>query len=99
MKARLYGYTDATFQIPTGIDERFRITMVPLPTGTIRIGAKPWARVSFRGKEMGETPVILEEVPVGRETVTLSYDPLGAERRISIEVKEGMNTVNVDMRE
>jgi hypothetical protein len=99
LEARLYGYLDRNFRIPPGVDDRFLVTLVPLPTGTVRISARPWARVSFRGEDKGETPVFIKEVPVGQHTFVLSYDPMGVEKRIIKEVSEGMNTVNVDMRE
>ncbi len=98
LEARLYGYRDRNFRIPPGVDDRFLVTLVPLPTGTVRISARPWARVSFRGEDKGETPVFIREVPVGQHTFLLSYDPMGVEKRIIKEVSEGMNTVNVDMR-
>jgi hypothetical protein len=98
LEAKLYGYGNESFRIPPEVDDRFLVTMVPLPTGTVRISAKPWARVSFRGQSAGETPVIIKEVPVGQHTFVLSYDPLGVERRVVVEVEKKVNTVNVDMR-
>jgi len=99
MEARLYGYRNKSFRMPPGVGERFVVTLVPLPTGTVRISAKPWARVSFRGRHAGETPVFIKDVPVGQHTFILSYAPLGVERRVVKDVTEGMNTVNVDMGE
>ena len=99
LEARLYGYRNESFQIPPGVGDRFVVTLVPLRTGTVRISAIPWATVSFRGRSVGETPVFLKDVPVGRHTFMLSYDPLGVEKRIVKDVTEGINTVNVDMRE
>ncbi len=97
LEARLYRYQNQSFRIPPEVDERFVVTLVPLPTGTVRISAKPWARVSFRGRSAGETPVFIKDVPVGQHTFILNYDPLGVERRVVKDVTEGMNTVNVDM--
>ncbi|MDF1525749.1 MAG: serine/threonine-protein kinase [bacterium] len=99
MEARLYGYRDEPFRIPPGVDEQYVVTLVPLPTGTVRISANPWARVIFRGEEKGYTPVTIPDVPVGKHTFILSYDPLGVERKVGKEVREGMNTVSVDMGE
>ncbi|MCJ7499933.1 protein kinase, partial [bacterium] len=99
MEARLYGYRDEPFRIPPGMEERYIVTLIPLPTGTVRISANPWARVSFRGEEKGYTPVTIPDVPVGQHTFILSYDPLGVERKVGKEVREGMNTVSVDMGE
>ena len=99
LKARLYRYQNKSFRIPSEVDERFVVTLVPLPTGTVRISARPWARVSFRGESVGETPVTLKNIPVGKETVTLSYDPMGLQWNTVIHVREGLNTVSVDMRE
>jgi serine/threonine protein kinase len=99
LKARLYRYQNKSFRIPSEVDERFVVTLVPLPTGTVRINARPWARVSFRGENVGETPVIIDDIPVGQHNFILRYEPLGVERKIVKEVREGMNTVSVDMRE
>jgi hypothetical protein len=99
LEANLYGHQNKSFRIPTEVDKRFVVTLVPLPTGTVRISAKPWAKVSFRGRSEGETPVIIEKVPVGKHTFILSYDPLGVERRVTMDVTEKTNTVSVDMRE
>jgi len=97
--ARLYGYKDESIQIPSGVENRFLVNLAPLPTGTVRISANPWARVHFRGESKGDTPVSIKGVPVGQHTFILNYDPLGVERRIVKEVREGTNTVSVDMRE
>jgi serine/threonine protein kinase len=99
LKARLYRYQNESFRIPSEVDERFVVTLVPLPTGTVRISARPWARVSFRGESVGDTPLTLKNIPVGKETITLSYDPMGLQWNTVIHVREGLNTVSVDMRE
>jgi len=98
-EANLYGYRDESFQVPAEGVDRLVVTLAPLPTGIVRISARPWARVSFRGESKGETPVFIEDVPVGQHTFLLSYDPLGVEKKVVREVTEGMNTVSVDMRE
>jgi len=99
MEARLYGYRNERFRIPSEADERYIVTLVPLPTGTVRISANPWARVNFRGEEKGYTPVTIPDVPVGQHTFILSYDPLGLEKREVVDVEEKVNTVSVDMNE
>ena len=99
LKASLYGYYTRNFEVPPGTKDGFTVNLEPMPTGTVRISARPWARVSFRGKDKGETPVFIREVPVGEHTFTLSYDPLEVEKKVLIEVKEGINTVSVEMRE
>jgi hypothetical protein len=99
LEARLYGYRNKFFRIPRDDRDRFLVTLEPLPTGTVRISARPWARVSFRGADLGETPVIIDNVPVGQHDFILKYGPPKIERRVSKEIKEGVNTVRVDMRE
>jgi len=99
LEASLYGFYKESFQVPPGTEDSFIVNLEPLPTGTVRISARPWARVSFRGQDIGETPVFIEKVPVGEHALTLSYDPLEVEKRVLIEVKEGTNTVSVEMRE
>ncbi|UCF88032.1 MAG: serine/threonine protein kinase [bacterium] len=99
VQARLYGYRSERLSIPAETGERYVITMVPLPKGTVRISAIPWARVTFRGEDRGDTPVFIEKVPVGEHTFHLRYDPLGVEKRVVVNVQEALNTVAVDMRE
>ena len=99
LEARLYGYHNKSFQVHSGTTDRHIVEMVPLPTATVRLNARPWAMVSFRGKEMGETPLTLENIPIGKHLFVLSNDPLGVDKRIVFEVKEGINTVSVEMRE
>ncbi len=99
LEARLYGYRNKPFRIPHDDRDRFLVTLEPLPTGTVRISARPWARVSFRGADVGETPVIIDNVPVGQHDFILKYGPLKVEKRVTRQIKEGMNTVSVDMRE
>ena len=99
LEARLFGYYNKSFQFPSGTVDRFVVTLVPLPTGTVRISARPWARVNFRGEDMGETPVFIEKVPVGQHSFVLDYEPLGVKREITRKIMKGMNTVSVDMRE
>jgi serine/threonine protein kinase len=99
LEASLFGYQKESFQIPPGTEDLFILDLEPLPTGTVRISARPWARVSFRGRDRGETPVFIERVPIGEHIFTLSYDPLEIEKQVVIEVKEGTNTVSVEMGE
>jgi len=99
LEARLYRYHSRRFRIPSGTGERFVVDLEPLSTGILRISARPWARVSFRGKDAGETPVTLENLPVGKETVTLSYGPDNREWSTVLHIREGLNTLSVDMRE
>jgi len=98
-QTRLYGYHDQSFQFPDEGVGRLLITLLPLPTGNVRISARPWARVNFRGRDLGETPVFIDDIPVGRHTFVLQYEPQGIEKRVVRDVTRGMNTVSVDMRE
>ena len=67
------------------------VTLKPLPTGTLRIGAIPWARVIFRGSDIGITPVVIEKAPVGSCNLVLSNDELGIRRELTVTVQEGLN--------
>ena len=98
-RARLAGYREKTFRLPENGGGRHTLRLDPLPTGTLRISAIPWARVTFPGRGEVETPAVLEGIPVGRYHVLLRNDPIGTLRRVPVEVREGTNTLNVDMRE
>jgi hypothetical protein len=67
------------------------IALTELPTGTMRIGAIPWARVHFMGKDRGITPVVMEETPVGKHSLVLTNDELGMRKEVIIRVSEGEN--------
>ncbi len=97
--ARLAGYREKSFRVPENGGGRHTLRLDPLPTGTLRISAIPWARVTFPGRTEVETPAVLEGIPVGRYHVLLRNDPIGAVQKVPVEIREGTNTVNVDMRE
>ena len=62
-----------------------------LPTGTLRVGAIPWARVTFMEKEVGMTPLVITDVPVGIHRTVFTNEELGVTREISLEVTKGDN--------
>ena len=64
-----------------------------LPTGTLRIGAIPWARVIFREADLGITPVVIGKTPVGSYKLVLVNDELGIRREMAVRVEEGRNPV------
>ncbi len=69
------------------------IELRPLPTGTLRIGAIPWARVTFMGKERGMTPLVIQDASVGTRRVLFANEKLGVTREVDIEVQKGDNPV------
>jgi len=71
------------------------VTLKPLPTGTLRIGAIPWARVIYRGSDIGVTPVVIEETPIGPHDLLLYNDELEIRREMTVRVQEGQNPVLV----
>jgi len=71
------------------------ITLRALPTGTLKIGAIPWARVTFMGKDEGMTPLVIRDAPVGTHRAIFTNEELGVTREIYLEVKKGDNPVFV----
>ncbi|UCG39578.1 MAG: PEGA domain-containing protein, partial [bacterium] len=97
LEARLYGYEPRSFSIPEGTRGSYTVSLSPLPTGTLRISAVPWATVRFRGEAAGETPLVLRDIPVGTHPLILVNDAMGVRREVMAEVVEGINTINVDL--
>ena len=88
----LAGYEEAEVFLERENEETgITVTLTALPTGTVRIGAIPWARVTFRGTDMGITPIVIEKAPVGSHSLVLSNDELGIHRETMIQVREGSN--------
>ena len=63
----------------------------PVGYGSVNINAIPWAKVYLDGKYMGDTPLILEHVPVGKHELSFQ-NPNFAEKIRSIEVVKGKKT-------
>ncbi len=63
-------------------------------SGSIFVGADPWAMVEFRGREVGQTPRTIENVPVGTHTVHL-VDPSGGRHAIRVSVQHDGDTARV----
>ncbi len=99
VSADLYGYRKSTFNLARGEGRRtWTLRLTPLPTGEVRIGAIPWAQVFFRGHLKGYTPIVLENLPVGKRAFILKNGQIGVTREITVQVREGKtNTVNVDL--
>jgi hypothetical protein len=55
----------------------------------VRIGAKPWAKVSIDGKEVGITPIVDHKVSCGSHKVTLHNADLDIKKTETINVKSG----------
>jgi serine/threonine-protein kinase len=71
--------------------DSLNVILTPLPKGTLRISAIPWARIQFMGRTRGMTPVMIEDVPVGTHEIILTNDELGVSRKVDLEVREGIN--------
>jgi serine/threonine-protein kinase len=72
-------------------DNPVLLALTPLPTGTMRISAIPWARVSFLGEDMGVTPIEIQGAPLGINSLILSNKELGIRREVKVNVMEGVN--------
>jgi len=74
------------------------LTLTPLATGTVRIGAIPWARVAYMGKDMGVTPVLMRDMRTGVQTLVLYNDKMKIRREVTVTVGKGVNpAIVVDM--
>jgi serine/threonine protein kinase len=75
LTARKLGYDRATeeFQITHATQEVSLTLRKEVPGfGTLRINAKPWAKVTVKGDSKGNTPVTLKNIPTGNYTVKLT---------------------------
>jgi hypothetical protein len=64
------------------------VVATPPSTGRARIDSVPWSVVSWRGRTLGETPVLEAELPAGRQVLLLT-DEHGREHRCSVRVVPG----------
>jgi hypothetical protein len=55
------------------------------------IQAIPWAKVYEADRYLGETPVRRAEFPVGKHVLRFRNDPMGIEKTLPVEVREGEN--------
>lgn len=63
----------------------------PTPTGELVINTSPWARVFLDGRAVGNTPVILRDVPAGRHHVRLRTAD-GRVTQMTVDVRAGERT-------
>jgi len=69
-------------------------------TGRVDVAANPWANVLFRGKKVGETPLVGLVLPAGSQTLVLENPVTGRSRAVALVVREGVNpAVTVDLTE
>jgi hypothetical protein len=64
----------------------------PAPSGgecIASIGAKPWARVSVDGREVGITPIVELKLPCGTHKVVLQNADLDVKKTETITLKAG----------
>jgi hypothetical protein len=67
----------------------------PSGPGKLVVNAKPWAKVSEKGKDLGLTPVKVD-LPAGKHTLTLTKGTVV--KTVTISIKPGQTaTSNVDM--
>lgn len=94
IEANLYGYQPVVRKLsPAAALSETVIDLVPLPTANVRVGAKPWAKVYYRGDLVDYTPVLIPDVPVGKRTFTLRNETLGVVREITLDVKTGNGNI------
>lgn len=99
IEANLYGFEPAIIELGSDISSlEDTVTLTPLPTSDVRVGAKPWAGVYYRGELVDYTPTVVPGVPVGERTFTLVNDALGVTRVVTLNVRSGgENVVSEDL--
>lgn len=71
------------------------VAQAPSGPGKLVVNAKPWAKVSEKGKDLGLTPVKVD-LPAGKHTLTLTKG--GVSKTVTVSIKPGQTaTQNVDM--
>lgn len=71
------------------------VKAAPTGPGKVVVNAKPWAKVSVKGKDLGLTPVKVD-LPAGKHTLTLVKGSVT--KSVTVNVKTGQTTTsNVDM--
>lgn len=70
---------------------------VPLPNGAVSINARPWAKVTIDGQDVGVTPIGNLAVPIGPHEIVWTHPQLGEKRRnVQVTVRTPVR-VGVDM--
>ncbi len=68
-------------------------------TGLLRFATTPWTNVYFRGKNLGQTPLVDVKLPAGRITLTVRNRSQGIYRKISVRIRAGQRvTRRVNLR-
>jgi len=92
-----YGFQSEIVKILPDTGETLKIDLVPLPTSSVQISAIPWAEIYYRGNNMGTTPMVLKDIPLGKRSITLRNDPLKIRRTIVIDVVSKGNTIQENL--
>lgn len=75
----------AASTVPGLIEKKYR-------SGSISVNSHPWSRIYINGKEMGETPMNLEDLEPGVYVLNMVF-PSGHNRIRKFAIKEGRQTV------
>lgn len=60
--------------------------------GWLSINAIPWADVYWNGELLGETPLEMVKMPVGKHTLVLVNNCVGDNKTVEVEIKKGRVT-------
>ena len=79
-------------EVKIGKTAEINIPLVPVTSSllvTAKAGGKYGVNVSYRGKNMGETPLVLRDLPIGKGEITLSKTGYSF-RRVAFEIEDSL---------
>jgi hypothetical protein len=64
----------------------------PRPTGKIFLTTVPWTEVYYRGRRLGQTPLVNVRLPAGRIKLRVVNANAGINRKITVRIRPGKTT-------
>jgi serine/threonine-protein kinase len=64
-----------------------------LPPGRLRLITNPWTDVYFKGRKLGQTPLIDVELPAGQVKLRVKNEDAGIDQELVIHIKSGERAV------
>jgi hypothetical protein len=77
-----------TIDIKKGLETPVKVDWNPKRTGKLEVTSTPTARVLVDGRERGQTPLTLDDLPVGTHTVQIESSEGSVRRKVTIGAGE-----------